>query len=136
MKNLLISFVTLLGSVSVWADADLQLICKAKDNQQQAVLTISAESQYRDYDSEECNGGVGDDFTNCHTVTYHLEDKTATVEYNSIISSFRVSRFVNSKHLFSGWAELFDLGEINNSYVIILNPSNSATLLYCAEQAK
>lgn len=130
MKNLLMSLSVIFFTTAVFANEQLQFVCQ--NNQQQAYLTFSNEGQTRQSTSRECNGGVGDDFTDCRDVTYNYEDKTAWVEFEQATVSFAVTRLL-SRHLFTGRAGDVVLTSSKNSYAVSLRTTTGWVLLPCKE---
>lgn len=130
MKNLLTSLSIILFTTAVSANEQLQFVCQ--NNQQQAYLTFSNDRQTRQSTSRECNGGVGDDFTDCRDVTYSYEDRTVWVTFDQATVSFTVTRLL-SRHLFAGKTSEIVLTNSKNSYALSLRTTAGWVLLPCKE---
>lgn len=78
MKNLLIIVLTVTGFVSS-AMAESTFTCTGQDLT--AHLTIG-EARVKNGSYNECNGGVGDDMTDCHTRNYQIVVRDAVISLN------------------------------------------------------
>lgn len=110
----IVNLITLLASSSY---ADVTFFCG--DQTQSAQFLLSNESRFREIIYEECNGGVGDEFTNCHDVISFLEDKSAIVKLDAetLEIPIIVSRSKGTNELFRGNSEVMNNNELLQIYI-------------------